>query len=327
MFRQARLDAPGTLHHVMIRGVESAPIFRDDQDRGDFVYRISQLVEKTGTKILAWALMKNHVHLLVFSGQQGISRFMRRLLTGYAIWYNRKYHRNGHLFENRYKSIVCEEDPYLLELVRYIHLNPLRASVVKDMAELDQYLWTGHRVLIGGDKSHWQEREYVLKQFGEGRERAIRAYRKFMEEGKGQGRREDLVGGGLIRSLGGWSQVLSLGANSKEIDHDARILGGGDFVTSMIREADKNLRRQLRSGERNVLVDRLIKKTCEEEGIREDELRNGGRRKRVSQVRAKISSQLSHEYGVPTAEIARQLGVCTSAVVKAILEQETKAHK
>jgi REP element-mobilizing transposase RayT len=119
MARQARLDAPGTLHHVMIRGIEGTPIFRDDQDRANFISRISHLVEKTGTKILAWCLMDNH--LLLFSGQQGISKFMCCLLMGHAIWYNRKYHRSGHLFQNRYKSIVCEKDPYLLELVRYIH--------------------------------------------------------------------------------------------------------------------------------------------------------------------------------------------------------------
>jgi REP element-mobilizing transposase RayT len=112
MARQARLDAPGTLRHVMIRGIEGTPIFRDDQDRANFISRISHLVEKTGTKILAWCLMDNH--LLVFSGQQGISKFMRCLLTGQAIWYNRKYHRSGHLFQNRHKSIVCEKDPYLL---------------------------------------------------------------------------------------------------------------------------------------------------------------------------------------------------------------------
>jgi len=327
MPRQARLDTPGTLHHVMIRGIEGTPIFRDDQDRGDFLSRIGQMVEKTGTKILAWTLMENHVHLLIFSGRQGISKFMRCLLTGYAIWYNRKYHRSGHLFQNRYKSIICEEDPYLLALVRYIHLNPLRAAVVKSMEELDRYPWSGHKVLIGRDKNSWQERGYVLRQFSEERRRAIRALRRFMEEGKGQGRREDLVGGGLIRSLGGWSQVLSLRANNKEIDHDARILGGEDFVANILREADKNVRRQLRLGERKVLIDRIIKRVCNEEGIEEEELRNGGRRKKVCEVRGRISSQLSHELGVPTAEIARHVGVCTSAIVKAIQKLEGRIKK
>ena len=157
MARQARLDAPGTLHHVMIRGIERSAIFKDDQDRQNFVSRMGMLTQETGTKILAWALMRNHVHLLFFSGPEGISRFMRRLLTGYALGYNRRHRRNGHLFQNRYKSIVCEEGAYLLELVRYIHLNPLRAGVVKSMEGLDHYPWSGHRVLVEKGKNDWQD--------------------------------------------------------------------------------------------------------------------------------------------------------------------------
>jgi REP element-mobilizing transposase RayT len=307
----------------MVRGIEGCPIFLDDQDRQDFVSRISELVEKTGTKVLAWTLMDNHLHLLIFSGSQGISKFMRRLLTGHAVRYNLKYHRSGHLFQNRYKSIVCEEDPYLLELVRYIHLNPLRVGIVKGMEELDRYPWCGHGVLTGRRKNDWQETEYVLKQFSEERGKAIRGYRKFMEEGKQQGRRLDLVGGGLIRSLGGWSQVLSLRDSKKDLKHDARILGGGDFVQDILRDADRSLRRQLKLGERRRSIDQVIKRMCEGEGIREEELRNGGQRREVSRLRAKISSYLSNELGIPMAEIARHVGVCGSAVIKAIQKMES----
>jgi len=103
MPRQARLDSPGTLHHVMIRGIEGGRIFYDDEDRGNFLGRVGQVVERTGTRILAWVLMDNHVHLLLFSGPARISAFMRRLLTGYAVWFNRRHRRFGHLFQNRYK--------------------------------------------------------------------------------------------------------------------------------------------------------------------------------------------------------------------------------
>jgi len=203
----------------------------------------------------------------------------------------------------------------------------LRALVVKSIEELDWYPWSGHSVLTGRRKNHWQEREYVLRQFSEERGRAIRAYRKFIEEGKDQGRRMDLVGGGLIRSLGGWSQVLSLRGNKEEVEHDPRILGGGDFVADILRQADRKVRRQLRLGERRVIIGRLIKKICDEEGIEERELRNGGKRRKISQVRAKVSYQLSHELGVPTAEIARHLGVCTSAIVKAIQNLDSQMKK
>ncbi|MDP2992941.1 MAG: transposase [Deltaproteobacteria bacterium] len=327
MPRQARLDAPGTLHHVMIRGIEGREIFRDNADRKDFISRIGQLVEKTGTRILAWALMNNHVHLLLFSGHQGISTFMRRLLTGYAIHYNRRHHRTGHLFQNRYKSIICEEEPYLLALVCYIHLNPLRASIVKSIEELDRYPWSGHSVLVGKIKNNWQERDYVLRQFSEYKGKAVRTYRKFMEEGKDQGKRSELIGGGLIRSLGGWSQVLSLRGKKDSITHDARILGGEDFVTEILKEADRNLKRQLRPRGKTALIDQFIKKICKEEGINERELSMGGRRRKVSRARARIANQLSSELGIPAAEIARHLGVCTSAIIKAIQNLESMKNK
>jgi putative transposase len=145
-----------------------------------------------------------------------------------------------------------------------------------------------------------------------------------MEEGKDQGRREELVGGGLVRSLGGWSQVLSLRGKEKRVKHDVRILGGEDFMGQILKEADGKLRRQLHWGRRQDLIDEVIKRLCKEEGVEEEELRNGGKRRGVSQVRARISNYLSHEMGVPLAEIARQVGVCTSAVAKAVENNSLK---
>jgi len=327
MPRQARLDAAGVLHHIMVRGIEGSRLFRDEQDREEFTCRIGLQVEKMGTRVVAWALMDTHIHLLSISGSQGISKFMRCLLTGYAVVYNLKYKRHGHLFQNRYKSIVCEEEPYLLELVRYIHLNPLRAGIIKTLEELEGYAWCGHGVLTGKRRREWQETGYVLRRFSEERGKAIRRYRKFMEEGKGQGRRLDLVGGGLIRSLGGWSQVLSLRDSGKDVPHDARILGGGDFVEETLKEADTNLRRQLRLKERTKQIGPVIVKMCKDEGVSEGELRNGGQRRRVSELRAKVCYHLSHDFGIPMAEIARHVGVCASAVVKSVQKMESESHE
>ena len=131
MPRHARLDAPGTLHHVIIRGLERGAIVKDDGDREAFVTRLGTVAQATGTTIYGWALLPNHAHLLVRTGTRPLSRSLRSLLTGYAGAFNRRHRRAGHLFQNRYKSIVVEEEPYLLELVRYLHLNPLRAGVVQ----------------------------------------------------------------------------------------------------------------------------------------------------------------------------------------------------
>ena len=183
MPRQARLDAPGTLHHVIIRGIEGRKIVDDDRDRQDFIFRMGSIALETETSIYAWALMTNHAHILLRSGESGLSRYMRRFLTGYAISYNLRHSRHGHLFQNRYKSIVCEEDPYFKELVRYIHLNPLRATLVETIAKLDSYRFCGHSVLIGRVKNDWQDRDYVLKWFGQKEGEAISAYRRFIKKG------------------------------------------------------------------------------------------------------------------------------------------------
>ena len=102
MPRRARLDAPGTLHHVIVRGIERRRIVDDTADRKSFVERLGELADGTETSIYAWALMTNHAHILLRSSQIGLSGFMRRLLTGYAIYYNRRHRRWGHLFQNRY---------------------------------------------------------------------------------------------------------------------------------------------------------------------------------------------------------------------------------
>ena len=127
---------------------------------------------------------------------------MRKLMTGYAVNFNLRYKRVGHLFQNRYKSVICQEEPYLLELVRYIHLNPIRAGLVSGLENLASYPWSGYRVLMGMEKCSWQEVEEVLGRFGRTFGEARRKLRKFMREGAGQGKRPELMGGGLIRSLG-----------------------------------------------------------------------------------------------------------------------------
>jgi len=161
---------------------------------------------------------------------------MRKLLTWYAQYYNRRHKRTGHLFENRYKSILCDEKNYLLALVRYIHLNPIRAGIIKTIEELDSYPWSGHRAVVGKAKYPWMDIESVLSQFGDTRRKAINEYRRFMHEGVDQGAVKELTGGGLIRSQGGWSQVLSMRRRGQAEDFDQRILGGGEFVNQILKK-------------------------------------------------------------------------------------------
>ena len=134
MPRKARIDAPGALHHIIGRGFERRQIFEDVKDRDNFIDRLGNVLREASAICYGRALLSNHFHLLLRTGLAPISHVMRRLLTGYVVTFNRRHNRTGRLFQNRYKSILCQEDPYLLELVRYIHLNPLRAKLVRTLA-------------------------------------------------------------------------------------------------------------------------------------------------------------------------------------------------
>ena len=238
MPRQPRLDAPDTLHHVMVRVLERRAIFRDDADRADFVARLAGVAEQGAWTGCAWALLPNHAHLLVRTGTRPLPRSMRSLLTGYAGAFNRRHQRSGHLFQNRYKSIVVEAEPYLLELVRYLHLNPLRAQVVPDLGTLDRYPWTGHSALLGTVPRPWQATQPILAQCGPTRRRARHAYHSFVAAGIPQGRRPDRQGGGLLRRLGGWAAVQALRRGREAYRGDARVLGSSEFVAALQRTVD-----------------------------------------------------------------------------------------
>jgi hypothetical protein len=249
---------------------------------------------------------------------------MKQLLTGYVINFNLRHKRHGHLFQNRYKSIICEEDPYLLELARYIHLNPLRAGIVENLRELREYPWSGHAVVMGKRNADWQEVKTILTYFGNRRREAVQKYEEFIEGGISQGRRPELVGGGLIRSLGGWSQVLSLRRKGDKIPSDQRILGSGEFVEELLLEAEKREKETLRLSRRVRGLDELMREMVKGEGIEERRLRSGGRGKEMIRVR-KIFCQLAvGRMGYPGAQVARYLGVTTSAVNRLAASEESR---
>jgi putative transposase len=318
MPRKARLDAPGALHHIMVRGINRSAIFHDDQDRSKFLERLGMTVSEAHCAVYAWVLMTNHVHILFKSGGKGISTVMRKLLTSYAIYHNRRHQRTGHLFENRYKSIICEEDNYLLALVRYIHLNPLRAKMIGSLEELDAYPWSGHSAIMGKRACPWMDTDYVLLWFNETNRRARSVYRKFVQEGIGIGRQPELTGGGLVRSLGGWSKVESAQRKGQKTEYDERILGSGEFVTALFKEAEEKQVRQLKLRRAGLTLEKIIQKECAEAGISDRELKSGSRRHAVSVTRIRIAKRGVEEMGLTSAEIARHLGVCTSTITRAI---------
>ena len=314
MPRGARLDAPGTLHHVIIRGIEKGAIVRDGQDRNEFIRRISELVKGTGARIYAFALLTNHAHILFKSGPEGLSTFMRRLLSGYAQYFNRRHKRVGHLFQNRYKSIICEEDAYFDKLVAYINLNPLRAGLVTSFEELSVYPWCSHATMMSSVQYKWLDCDYVLSFFGNRKGEARQAYLDYLEEEKGIDREKELSGGGLLRSHGGWSTVQSMRKQGIKALSDDRILGGDSFVREVLREAEGEEKKVLSKKELLVQIDIDIEDACNEAGITVAVLRSGSRKGKLPSVRKKLAEKYVNEYGLTLAETARQLWVSTAAV-------------
>ncbi len=313
MPRQPRLDSPGLLHHVIFRGIEKCVIVKDDTDRLDFVARLNRLATECNIAVYAWALMDNHVHLLLRSNNYGLARFMRRLLTGHAIRFNLRYQRHGHLFQNRYKSFVCDDESYFLELVRYVHLNPVRARIVDTIAELNAYPWCGHAALVEGNKKSWQSCDEVLHYFSKKRKVAIKRYQQFMVDGLYQGERPELVGGGMRRS-----QQESAANIDQSDSYDSRILGNGTFVEQVLRQ-HKSDSPFTSPQEKQQLADEYIEQICSRDSITIDELSSGSRRHSVSNARREIAIKLVRSYGLTATAIAQILGVSTSAICKILM--------
>lgn len=183
MPRGPRIDFPGAIHHVYARGIEKRNIFLDDSDRVFFLGKVGANLSRWGIQCHAWALMPNHFHLLLRSTEGLLPSFMRCLLTVYSKYFNEKHNRVGHFFQNRYKSPIVGKTAYFREVVRYIHLNPLRSGIVRSVGELEDYLWTGHRKIVAGGYPGWQETELLREEFG-GESAGpgwVQAYKEFLE--------------------------------------------------------------------------------------------------------------------------------------------------
>lgn len=303
MPRQARIDIPGLLQHVIVRGVAQSDIFTNDIDREDFVGRLGSLLIETKTLCYAWALLDNHVHLLLLPTEQPLARLMRRLLTGYAVSYNLRHKRAGHLFQNRYKSIVCDDENYRLELLRYIHLNPLRAGIVADLEELASYPWCGHQQLIGTAPYQLLMATELLPLFAVGKKAAVEHYLRFLADG--------LVEDGVKLSRGGRQSSRAYNAQLADDElFDERILGGGGFVEQVLGAEELIHRPQLPLAE-------LISRVADYYQLSVEELSRPCRRVEFVQCKAVICYFAMRHLQLPASAVAAGLGYTDSAVSKA----------
>lgn len=327
MPRSARIDAPGALQHIICRGIERRDIFRDDIDRNNFIERLSHIVVETSTDCYAWAVIPNHFHLLLRTGNVPLTTLMRRLLTGYALGFNRRHKRNGPLFQNRYKSILCQEQVYLLELVRYIHLNPLRAGFVPDLKALDTYPFTGHSRLMGKLSGQWQQMDKVLWLFGDGERAARQKYRLFMEKGISDGRRPELTGGGLLRSAGGWGALQKIRKMQEHLKADERILGDSDFVRSVLHHAQEHLDRTYWLKAQGVTVEAIIERVAEIFKLPVKDVLSASKQPVRVKARSVAAFWAVKHLQVEGTEVGRYIGMSQSAVSRAVRRGEQIAEE
>jgi len=294
------------LQHVIVRGIEKRPIFLDDQDREDFLYRLRTLLTDSETICYAWVLLDNHFHLLLQPKQRPLAEFMRRLLTGYAVVFNLRHQRAGHLFQNRYKSIVCDKDSYLLELVRYIHLNPVRAGIVADLVALAAYRWCGHGELLGRSDLPLIQLDEVLPLFSKRRKDARQRYKSFVAERLHDNHPEARL------SRGGRRASMALDPSiDEDTVFDERILGGGHFVEQVLSAScplpDKP----------PMSLAELAQRVAAGLQIEPATLRIPSKERNIARAKAVISYLAVRKLGIKGLDVAAMLGYSSTAVSQA----------
>ena len=327
MPRHARLDFSGAFNHVIGRGIARQRIFDDSRDYTVFLDTFGELLVRAEAQCLAWALLPNHFHLLIRTGTRPLKWLMQHLLVRYAMYYNRRHHRVGHLFQNRYKSILCEEDVYCKELTRYIHLNPLRARQVAELSSLAGYRWCGHGALLGIRKVKWQSVDEVLEMFGRRVGAARKAYQAYMAEGMRMGKRPEYAGGGLVRSAGGVGAALAMIRRPGGMKSDERILGSGEFVSEVLRRLEHRDRRRM-ALRRRMTPEEVVARAAKLAGVEAARVYARDRRKEVAKARFLACKWLVEDMGASVASVATLLNVTSPAVCHAVARgREVEDHE
>jgi len=294
MARKPRVHIPGGIYHVMLRGNGGQDVFFLDDDRYQLYLLFQEGVERYGHRIHGFCLMTNHLHLAIQVGETALSKIMQNLAFRYTRWVNRRQSRMGHLFQGRYKAVLVDGDAYLLELVRYIHLNPVRAGLVQEAGE---YRWSGHRAYLGLEELPWLSTEWLLGHFAKRKDAARRRYAKFVGDGIGEGHREDFHGG----------------------ESDTRVLGDERFVERVLAKSSACERPDL------TLAD-VEGKVVKVYGLKPAQLGVRGRQRKPAEARAVIAS-LAVKFDVATlTEVAHRYERDVATISEGVRRVQLRAN-
>jgi len=286
MARKTRIHVPGGVYHVMLRGNGGQDIFFNNEDRFHLYLLLQEGIARYGYRVHGFCLMKNHMHFALQVGQIPLSKILQNLSFRYTRWVNRRKKRMGHLFQGRYKALLVDADNYLLELVRYIHLNPLRAKIVK---KPEEYAWSGHRAYMGKQKLLWLSAQWVLGQFAKDISVARRRYAEFIRDGYEEGYRKEFHQG----------------------EQDVRVLGDDDFIEQAIGEGQKEKRKK-------ISLEEIIRGVCKGYGIKERELKSVSRDRRGAEGRSVIG-YLVMETGCATlTQVGKRFGRDVATLSKGV---------
>ena len=289
MARKPRVEIQGGLYHILSRGNNRQVIFGGDEDYLKMLSLVAETKRKLPFYLYAYCLMPNHLHMLVERREDAISRVMHRVLTGYCMYHNRKYKKVGHVVQGRYKAILCQSDQYLAELVRYIHLNPVRAKMVR---KPEAYFYSSHRAYVGLNNERLVDTERVLRYFGATKRLARARFELFVRAGIKEGARKEFYP-----------------------EEEARILGSEEFVEqamNRVGEIPRGARNQVKK--RGAIdLELLIRASEVVTGLKANEFcGNSKSRKLVVAKEAIILAGYSLE--ITNASLSEMLGIHTSVV-------------
>ncbi len=293
MARKPRIHLSGGFYHVMLRGNAGQDIFFTDEDYHRLYLLMQEGVERFGHRIHAFCCMSNHIHLAIQVADIPLSRIMQNLSFRYTRWVNKKQHRTGHLFQGRYAAILVDADNYLLELIRYIHLNPVRAGMVEDAAA---WRWSSHRAYIGKETLSWLTTGWVLGRFGEQMSEAIYRYLSFIADG-----------------------VNTDEKDFKRGKKDTRILGEDVFAEMILAGQGE--------GGVSISLDGCIHVVLERYELTEADLAMKSQRRKPSEARAVIGWMGRESASFTLSEVARRFGRDIATLSISVRRLQQRADK